>query len=183
VIEEALFLSASPFAFPAGCSLVMLELQDQASQISVLDQAGSLGDRKPPHHSLPTLRPFLQLPFDQQWKDLDLTPKRCCSLFKPFLVHVMAKRASSDAATHPRLFVGLAGGRPRRFEPFDRPALWDDPSFCSARGNEQDLDAGLQIKSVGQRSELNTNWSLLFGWPFRNYLVLHSKSESPAKND
>jgi hypothetical protein len=160
---------------------VILELQDQAPQISVLDEAGSHGGRKPPHHSLPTFRPFLQLPLDQQRKDLDLTPKRCCSLFKPFLVHVMAKRTSSDAATDPSLFIGLAGGRPSRFEPLDRPALWDDPSFCPARGNQQDLDAGLQIKSVRQRSELNTNRSPPFGWPFRNYLLLDSKSESSCQ--
>lgn len=141
---------------------MLIELQNQLAQITVVDDGSSLGDPKPSNLSLTAFWPLLQAYLHEQGKDLNLAGNRCDSIFHSFLVHIAAKCATGNMATDASFLVRLAYSRLGRLKTLDWPAFWDDPSPGFAGGDKQHFNASLSIKPVRQRSKLNASWSALF---------------------
>jgi hypothetical protein len=75
------------------------------------------------------------LAFDEQRKNFDLAFDVDVVLVDQLLINKKADRLRSDSSPDACFLKGFTRRRFRWFQPFDRPALRDDPAFSSARGD------------------------------------------------
>ena len=73
------------------------------------------------------------------------------------VVRERSQRLAANLSPDSGLFESLAGCRLRWFQPFDGPALRDDPSFRLSGGDEEDFKRRVLRKPVGKRTVLHAD--------------------------
>jgi hypothetical protein len=133
------------------------ERRDKFPEFRLLDQRDRLAWFDPLNRPLFELGPDLALSRDQQGKDSHFANRPDSRLVEKLVVGEESQGLPANLPPDAGLFERLARGRLRRLQPFDGPALRNDPSFRLAGRDEKEFERRVLGETVGKRAVLDAD--------------------------